>query len=100
MSDKQIQILEAASECFMRYGLRRTTMSEVASAAKVSRPTLYGFYSNKEEMLGGVIRHYNETLVATMKAEMGACASLSAKLDIYFDHAVLRLVREVRDGDW
>ncbi len=35
------QILDAARSCVLDFGLRRTTLAEVARRAGVSRPTVY-----------------------------------------------------------
>lgn len=35
------RILDAAAECILTYGVERTTMTEVARRARVSRPTIY-----------------------------------------------------------
>ncbi|MCP3971753.1 MAG: TetR/AcrR family transcriptional regulator [Rhodobacteraceae bacterium] len=75
----------------MRYGVRRTTMSEIAVAAKVSRPTLYGHFASKEELLGGVIECHNDQMIETISRELETRESLAAKLDAVFDHAVLRV---------
>ncbi len=75
---------------FMRFGVRKTTMSEIAIAANVSRPTLYGMYSNKDELLSEVIGHWHDIAVNSILADVEHCRNLSAKLDVYFDHAILR----------
>lgn len=41
------RILDAAFECAERYGLRRTTMGDVARAAGVSRQTVYRYFPTK-----------------------------------------------------
>ncbi len=35
------KILDAAAECVLAYGVERTTMTEIARRAQVSRPTIY-----------------------------------------------------------
>lgn len=35
------KILDAAAECVLAYGVERTTMTEIARRARVSRPTIY-----------------------------------------------------------
>ncbi|WNG85707.1 TetR/AcrR family transcriptional regulator [Mycobacterium sp. ITM-2016-00317] len=35
------RILDAAAECILAYGVERTTMTEIARRARVSRPTIY-----------------------------------------------------------
>ncbi|MEN8160269.1 MAG: TetR family transcriptional regulator [Myxococcota bacterium] len=45
------QILRAATELFVAYGYKKTTMDDVASAAGVAKGTLYLYYRNKAELL-------------------------------------------------
>jgi len=42
-SDSSVEkrILDAAAECVLAYGVERTTMTEIARRARVSRPTIY-----------------------------------------------------------
>ncbi|WP_082974089.1 TetR/AcrR family transcriptional regulator [Mycobacterium sp. E740] len=40
------RILDAAAECILTYGVERTTMTEVARRARVSRPTVYRRWSD------------------------------------------------------
>ena len=42
-SDSSVEkrILDAAAECILAYGVERTTMTEIARRARVSRPTIY-----------------------------------------------------------
>lgn len=47
----QRRILEAAGQVLVRNGHQKLSMSDVAVEAKVSRPTLYKFYSSKEDLL-------------------------------------------------
>jgi len=91
MTGKDDKIISAAYDCFIRYGVKRTTMGDVAQAAGVSRPTLYASYSNKEELLGGVISHSYTKLIQKIRDEANAMVSLDAKLDIYFEHAIIEL---------
>ena len=91
MSGKDNKIISAAYDCFIRYGVKRTTMGDVAQAAGVSRPTLYASYSNKEELLGGVIGHYYTALIQKIREQAKSVASIDAKLDVYFEHAILAL---------
>lgn len=52
MSD---HILDAARDVFEQYGARRATMDDVASAAGVSRSTLYRAHPNKDDLLAAVL---------------------------------------------
>ena len=49
------RIFKAAIGCFQQYGLRRTTMDDVATAAGVSRKTVYNYFTNKTGLVAEVI---------------------------------------------
>ena len=49
------RVVRAARECFGRYGVQRTTMSDVAKAARISRQTLYNIVSGREELVEAVM---------------------------------------------
>ena len=50
-----IKILEAARALYAEFGLRRTTMDDVAKRAGVGRATLYRRFSEKEQLFKAVL---------------------------------------------
>jgi len=62
VDDKRQRILEAARKRFRHYGVRKTTMQEIARDAAVAVGTLYLYFKDKDELLLAgtedyVIRH-------------------------------------------
>ncbi len=53
---KEAAILRAAFECFARYGLRRTSMADIAEGAGMSRPALYLHYAGKDDIFNALVR--------------------------------------------
>ncbi len=49
------RILQAARECFARYGVHRTSMNDVAKKAGISRQTLYNTISGRQELIEAVV---------------------------------------------
>lgn len=49
------EILDCARELYIEYGLRRTTMEDVAKRAGIGRATLYRRFSDKEQLFQAVI---------------------------------------------
>lgn len=49
------EILDAAHRCIDRFGIRRTRIEDVAELAGISRPLVYRYFSNKEELIDAVL---------------------------------------------
>src|SRR5688500_9459394 len=49
------RVLQAARGCFSRYGVHRTSMTDVAKAAGVSRQTLYNTIAGRQELIEAVV---------------------------------------------
>ncbi len=48
---KQTQILNSAYDLFMRFGIKRVSVEEICSIAKVSKMTFYKYFKNKNELV-------------------------------------------------
>ena len=67
--DKKSRILAAARSVFLRYGLKRVSMNDIAEAAAVSRPALYLLFKNKEEIfIAAYLRWVDETIAQVNEA--------------------------------
>ncbi|CDZ48925.1 TetR/AcrR family transcriptional regulator [Neorhizobium galegae] len=56
-------ILDAALPVFVRFGFRKTTMADIARAAKISRASLYLCFNSKEELFrAGSKRAHSRTM--------------------------------------
>jgi TetR/AcrR family transcriptional regulator len=64
--DNRSQILEVALEAFARKGYEAVGVQEVATAAGLTKPTLYHYFGNKIGLLEEVLRSYNERLLADL----------------------------------
>lgn len=54
-TDTATRVIEAAYRCFERYGLAKTTMEDIASAAGVTRATVYKYYPSREQVLARIV---------------------------------------------
>ena len=102
MNEKELRYIEAAFDVFARYGVRRTTMGEIAEQAGVSRQTLYASYANKEEILAAAMRHAMDKTVTAIEADWATIEDIGDKLDVYFHHAVIvyfELIRSMPDAN-
>ena len=56
MDDKRLHILKSAFTAGNRYGFKRTTMEDIAVEAGISRPTLYLYFANKDEIVQSCVK--------------------------------------------
>ncbi len=66
MDDRKERILNVADKLFARFGIRKTTMDEIAQAARMGKSTLYYYFKSKEDIFAKVIhkdsRYYQQLL--------------------------------------
>lgn len=89
MSDRDTEIVKAASELFMRYGIGRVTMADIAKGAGVARQTLYNAYANKDDVLRAVARNSVATTFAAVEKPWADAADIAICIDLYYEHVPL-----------
>jgi AcrR family transcriptional regulator len=63
------RILAAAERCIDRHGIRKTTMDDIASEVGLSRPNVYRYFADRDDLLIELItRHARALLDRTRKA--------------------------------
>ena len=77
MARTRAAVLRAAAECVERYGVRRTTMVDVASKSGVAKATLYNHFRTKDDVLVALV----EAQVAALLAECAAVVGRTAARD-------------------
>ena len=55
--EQKTRIISAATSLFARFGLEKTTMEDIAKAAKKGKSSLYYYFDSKEQVFTDVIRH-------------------------------------------
>ena len=75
-NDKRARILHAAQSLFIRYGVKRTSIDEVARAADIAKGTLYLYYDSKEMLFAEVAKK----ICAEILAEANKAAAMPAPL--------------------
>lgn len=56
------ELLENISELFLKYGLRSTSMDDICTHLKISKKTLYQFFSNKDDVVEQVLLHQRNNI--------------------------------------
>lgn len=87
------QILDAAREQFMTFGLRRSTVDDVAKRAKVSRVTVYRRIGNKEALVSACLLREYRRFVGEVDEVVATLPTMEDRIVEGFV-VVLRLIRE------
>ena len=88
--ERRARILDAARALILRVGLRGATMEAIAREARVAKPTLYGYFPDKEAVfeaivteLGGDIRRaFDATLADAGEVPVRIGAAIVAKYKV------------------
>jgi AcrR family transcriptional regulator len=60
--DARERILAAAERCIDRHGIRKTTMDDVASEVGLSRPSVYRYFADRDDLLVELIARHARVL--------------------------------------
>lgn len=71
MGRTRAALLQATGECVARYGIRKTTMVDVASKSRVAKATLYNHFRTKDDVLAALVELHVTELA-------GACVTRAA----------------------
>ena len=82
--DRADRILDAAQRLVFRTGARRMSLSDVATLAGVSRPTIYRYFVSKEELIDALGKRERRRLDAAMEEAMSGVVGV-ARLDAAVD---------------
>lgn len=86
MNSREKSIAGAAIRVYSRKGVRRTTMSDVAREAGVTRQTVYNAFPNTDEVLRAAIRLYIDQQWQKISKGWQTTDRLDERLDILFKH--------------
>nr|WP_243651084.1 TetR/AcrR family transcriptional regulator [Rubrivivax gelatinosus] len=81
-SDHEVreQIIEAATECFGRYGYVKTTVSDLANAIGFSKAYIYKFFDSKQAIGEVICANRLGTILAAVEASVAGVPAASEKL--------------------
>ena len=79
-NEKRTRILQAAQSLFIRYGVKRTSIDEVARAADIAKGTLYLYYDSKEMLFAEVAKNICADILAEANKEAAMPVPLAERL--------------------
>lgn len=86
------RILDAAFACAGRFGIGRLTMSDVAREARLSRQTVYRYFSSKHDLFVALVLREEEVLFRQLQAALEPHRELRPAVEAAF-RTMLRAVR-------
>jgi len=72
MDTKRDAVLQTAAKLYLEKGYHKTSMSELAARLNITKPALYYYFRNKEDLLVGCYRAGIESIEASLR-EAGDC---------------------------
>jgi AcrR family transcriptional regulator len=92
---KRAAILQAAKQRLSQYGVRKTTMQEIADDVGIAVGTLYLYFKNKNEILIATVEAYTQQHIADTEKILRSPRPAPEKLKAYLVNR-FRAVRENR----
>lgn len=92
---KRQKILEAASACFAREGYDATSMEAVATAAGISKGSLYDYFRNKEDLFFGVFEWFQQLIMASAMERMGEYEDARERIMAFADASIGALLEHL-----
>lgn len=77
------EILEKAQKLFQQFGLKKTTMDEIAEACGKAKSTLYHYFKSKEDVFDAVLNLELRDLRIIVKNKADGIASVKEKVIVY-----------------
>lgn len=60
------KLKEAAEECLLKYGVKKTTVDQLVQMAGISKGSFYSFYSAKEVLFFIVLEEYQKSIISEL----------------------------------
>lgn len=84
-TDVKDSIVTVAQKMFQHYGFRKTTMDEIAQAARKGKSSLYYYFESKEDVFQAVVEKEAANLRSELTVKVQECSSAMQKLRVYIN---------------
>ena len=78
--DARERILAAAERCIDRHGIRKTTMDDVAGEVGLSRPSVYRYFADRDDLLIELITRHARALLGRARKSISRQSGLPDQL--------------------
>ncbi|MGB7287621.1 MAG: TetR/AcrR family transcriptional regulator [Salaquimonas sp.] len=95
MEEKRRRIFDAMHALVQRYGFSRVTMDDIAKECGMSRPALYQFFKNKQDIYRGIAAEMMAESKRIIALNLGGDAALDERLFGAIKLGILDMVAEM-----
>ncbi|MDO9585577.1 MAG: TetR/AcrR family transcriptional regulator [Syntrophales bacterium] len=81
---KREKILNSAKQMFGRYGIRKTSLNEIAGMARVAKATIYNYFGSKEQVYLEVLNEEVNDLMTKISEAIAQIKSPLEKLRVFY----------------
>src|SRR6201994_3235782 len=78
--DARERIVAAAERCIDRHGIRKTTMDDVACEVGLSRPSVYRYFADRDDLLIELITRHARALIDRARKSIARQSRLSDRI--------------------
>jgi AcrR family transcriptional regulator len=78
--DARERILAAAERCIDRHGIRKTTMDDVACEVGLSRPSVYRYFADRDDLLVELITRHARALLGRARKSISRQSNLEDQI--------------------
>jgi len=80
---KREKIIEISRNIFTKFGMKKSTMDEIAKKIRMGKSTLYHYFKNKEEIFLEVVKRESETLKKNISEDLNKAKTPQDKFRAY-----------------
>lgn len=86
--EKKAEILLAAKKYIGKYGIKKTTLEEIAASVGMKKNSLYYYFKNKEALLDEIMREKSKLILEVVKKSLPGSKSESEKVLKFIDNTI------------
>lgn len=83
--EKRSRIVKGALELVLKYGLRKTTIEDIATQARLKPASVYYYFESKEEIFAAVVHEAAEQVISKVRIAVDAADTAEGKLVAFFE---------------
>lgn len=89
MDEKKLKILKKAKELFFIYGVKKTTVDEIAKAANIGKGTIYLYFSSKGDIVSDLAIQEANTIASQLEEVIAKETNVEEKLRMFIKVFIL-----------